>query len=197
MKTYYLKTIHVRRKKSLLKLYKMPSSKFKNLKHYVFVILCIYILASLIEHSLHKYVMHNESNIIGKWHLIHHRHTRKDMSLDTSGNDYKEILPSENIAIDDINSMVALFIGFILIPYLFYRFYPVKLKLWILLGFGILLGIYTVLIWNSIHSYMHGKDAQKMGHFSLCNKSTKFLVDRSPFLRWLIENHKKFTLFLF
>ena len=141
--------------------------------------------------SVHKYIMHSESNIVGKWHLIHHKHTKQDMSLDTSGEDYNEILPNENIVIDDAYSLVAIGAFAIIIPYIFHKIYPVELNLWVLWAFGLFLSVYSILIWNSIHGYIHYRDAQQMGSFSLCNKNTKLLADNSSFIRWLIENHKK------
>lgn len=161
------------------------------MKHYLFVLVLIYLAGSIMEHVLHKLVMHSESNFIGRWHLIHHKNTNEDMSLNTSGEDYNEILPDENIAIDDPISLFAVFVFSIIVPYVIHKTYPVKLNLGILWAFGIFLGAYTILIWNSIHGYIHNRDAQKMGHFSLCNKSTEFLAKNSSFIRWLIRNHEK------
>ena len=162
---------------------------YKSVKHYIIYFVATYVILSICEYLIHRFLMHTNFSSIGKSHLIHHKNTRKDMTLDTNGDDYDQILPSENLVLDSGIENSAVFIVSVLIVLGFYRYYPVKLNFKVLIGIQVLFGIYILLTWNSIHTFLHGRDGQKMGYFSLCNKSTKYLVERSSFLRWLIRNH--------
>ena len=47
---------------------------------YIIIFITLYITYSVLEWIIHKYIMHNENNVIGKNHVIHHKSTYHDMT---------------------------------------------------------------------------------------------------------------------
>ena len=127
---------------------------YKSVKHYIIYFVATYVILSICEYLIHRFVMHTNFSSIGKSHLIHHKNTRKDMSLDTNGDDYDQILPSENLVLDSGIENSAVFIVSVLIVLGFYRYYPMKLNLKVLIGIQVLFGIYILLTWNIYFAYL-------------------------------------------
>ena len=78
----------------------------------------------------------------------------------------------------------------ILFVYVFTIIFP-HFNMTILFSIHLILLLFQLTLWNSIHGYMHGKDCSD--HLSsLCfnNKDTEKLLKTFPWLNFLIENHK-------
>lgn len=160
------------------------------LGYFIFFI-CMYIISTFSEYFLHKYIMHNPNNSVGKRHITHHKSTNKDMTLNTNDEDYKIILPSENLFLDDWLTILMIFSISCITVYSFYKYYPTELNLKILLLISSLFALFEILIWNSVHSYMHGRDGYEMGYFSLKQNITSYLVENFSYFKWIINNHIK------
>ena len=46
-------------------------------------------------------------------------------------------------------------------------------------------------MWNSIHPYVHHKCGRDYTFLSLPCNTTKDMVKKNPFVKWLVNNHKK------
>ena len=77
---------------------------------------------------------------------------------------------------------------FNVVVYLFKKYYPVKLNLKFLIIVPTILLIFSILIWNSFHPYMHGKFGGDYNYIYL----PKQIVDKlskTLYIKWVIKKH--------
>ena len=161
-------------------------------KHYLCYIFYVYLVGTNIEYIIHRFIMHNMNNFIGKAHITHHKHTsNKDMSLQNMDTkDYKEIMPNHNLILEIRDVIGGLFLCFFS-GYIFNNLYFIKLNLFFLITVQVIWLLYVVFMWNSIHPYIHGKCGREFTYFSLSYDSTEFLAKNIGYIKWLINNHRK------
>lgn len=156
--------------------------------HYLFYIFLAYILFSIVEYCLHRFLMHNGNIYFGKYHLIHHTHTEQDMTLNNKTKKYKELSMSENLGFENLE-IAIIFVIVITFAFAFKYIYPIKLNIYVLLMINMTFFIYIVILWNSIHPFLHHKCPTKLGLIGIPYEYTEYLVKNSSYLRFLIDNH--------
>ena len=158
---------------------------------YLIFIIYIHFIGTNIEYLLHRFIMHNDSYYYGKFHTTHHKHTDDKMNLiDKNTKEYQDIGKTENLIID-INEVLTVTIGTYLFVYIFYIFYPIKINIYFMILLPLIYIIYTTIMWNSIHPYVHHKCGRDYTSLSLPCNTTKDMVKKNPFVKWLVNNHKK------
>lgn len=163
--------------------------KYEIFIHYIIYIIYIYTFGTILEYILHKYLMHKSNSYYSNSHIIHHKHIdEKTMNIINEDDfEYIKIKPSENLTFETCE-ILGIIISFSLAVYLFKKYYPVKLNLNFLIIFPTILIIFSVLIWNSFHPYMHGK----FGGDYNCISLPKQIVDKlsnTLYIKWVIKNH--------
>lgn len=164
---------------------------------YILPFVLLYFYNSIVEWFIHKYIMHNEAFPSGKAHLTHHKSINtKTMEIDETIPHYEMILPYHNLLLNgDLFETILLFIITVLIgPLITIKLLSssYKLDFYVLAFFQLFMYLFTFYIWNSIHTYMHGKDVD-----DLCNKcgmsykTTEYFVKNTSYFKWMIANHTK------
>ena len=84
-------------------------------------------------------------------------HTDDDMYLiNTDSKEYKDIGVEENLIIDMRETLlISAFVY--LFAYVFYAFFPVKINIYFIILVPLIYIIYAMVMWNSIHPYIHYK----------------------------------------
>lgn len=124
---------------------------FKCIIGIVFIIL----IASIYEYSLHRFVMHNKNNKIGKAHVEHHLETNSDMSLKYTSKYLDKNDKNRNLVIR-YDASILFFITLTIIGLFIWKFF-VKSNYCIPIILSFLLTCYTSIVWNSVHPQMHGE----------------------------------------
>ena len=141
----------------------------------------LYIIFSIIEWIVHKYIMHSNLNInISNNHILHHKQTKSNMNiLLNNKNKYSGIFFTwnETILVLTVGLLVALMLNY---------FY--KLNIIYVVIITILFAFYQSTLWNTLHPEIHNvkyKISIKEGipH----NYYLKYL----PYYNWLYVNHVK------
>lgn len=159
--------------------------------YYIFYWIYIHLIVSNIEYIGHRFIMHSSNNIYGDAHLNHHKNTDKNMTLmNRERLEYKENGTLENLIFEPLEMTILLILVYCF-SYLFYIFTPVKLNIYFIVLLPFIYYIYVLMIWNSIHPYIHKKCGRDYTIVSLPCNIIEYMVKNSSFLQWLIENHKK------
>ena len=74
---------------------------------YIVIFITLYLTFSIIEWTIHKYIMHNENNIVGKKHITHHKSTNDDMTLNKYNENYDILSESENLCFEKETIILA------------------------------------------------------------------------------------------
>jgi hypothetical protein len=115
-------------------------------------------------------------------HMIHHSSTKEDYTMSDGSSDY---ICFEVFFEDGLAQMVSVFI--INSGFLYVLFYPTISLIVILLSVAFMLCC-NVVIWNTVHSYVHGFDASKI--CSPPRVSNAIINEQNPIMRWFIQNHR-------
>ena len=153
---------------------------------YSFFFVFVYLVASFQEWFFHKYLMHQESyaifNGLHRNHMLHHATTKKDYTIKNDKTDY---ICVEVFSKDGIIQSILLFsinTGF------FYILFPnISIHIITTTVAGML--SVNILVWNTIHSYVHGFDPS-----IICSPKgvpKKFLSEKNGIVKWLVNNHKR------
>lgn len=158
---------------------------------YLVYIMYIYFIGSNLEYIFHRFLMHNDQMPYGKYHVTHHKHTDNDMYLiNTDSKEYKDIGVEENLIIDMRETLIiSTFVYFF--AYIFYTFFPIKINIYFIILVPLIFIIYSMIMWNSIHPYIHYKCGKDYTFISLPCDFTKYIAKNSDFVKWLLDNHKK------
>ena len=156
----------------------------------ILIIVLIYLLSSITEYIVHRFIMHNTTlfNFYTN-HRLHHSATFKNMSLNKKYKNYKSLGPEENLCLSGWESgLVFCSVIFIITPI---SLKIVGEKIYSINGligfvFAILLCLYAKITWNTIHPYLHNESPSKCGKFTI-NDEKKI---NNNFFKWLMKNHK-------
>lgn len=154
---------------------------------YLFFLTCVYWVASFQEWFFHKYWMHRKSyplfDNLYRNHIAHHENTKKDYSMRNGKSDYicVEVFTTDGVI--QIGFVFTLNVGFF---YALDSFFGVGLPLISATVAGMLL--VNVVVWNTIHPYVHGFDP-----YTVCSQgvSQKYLPKKNLVFEWLVDNHRK------
>ena len=154
---------------------------------YVIFFISAYLAASFQEWFAHKYLMHQKSltflNSLYNNHLLHHKNTLADYTIKNGKTDY--------ICFDlmTIDGMVQTGVVFLLNVGIFsVIFYPHVSLTIISITVCVLLFV-NILVWNVVHSYVHGFDSSII--CSPMGVSNRVISEKNPVIKWLSDNHKK------
>ena len=117
---------------------------------YLFLIL---IIMSINEWFVHRYFMHNKNMEIGISHLSHHKETNSDMSLKKNMKNLDND-KFRGTAFCYKTSISIFFIALIQILILWYLFFNKNYLIPIIIT--LIISAYQGIIWNSVHTQMHG-----------------------------------------
>lgn len=122
------------------------------LKFIVYLILVI-IIMSINEWFVHKFLMHNINTQLGYSHLSHHKETNYDMSLKKN---------MKNLDLDKYRGTVfsyktSIYIFAVaLIQILILWYFIFNKNYFIPIILTCIISAYQGIVWNSVHTYMHG-----------------------------------------
>lgn len=155
---------------------------------YIIIFITLYITFSVLEWIIHKYIMHNENNIIGKNHLIHHKSTYHDMTLNKYKQHYNDLSVSENLCFDKEMILASIFF-YILYFYTLTRFTSKISHLVFSFIIFIILLLFMFVTWNSIHPYIHHEDGKQKCNLAFSYETIKKLHKENFLVKLLIDNH--------
>ena len=146
-----------------------------------------YLAASFQEWFAHKYLMHQKSlhflNGLYKNHLLHHKNTLDDYTIQNGNTEY---ICFDLFTVDGmVQTGVVLSLN---VGVFFVVFYPVIPLSVITTTISVLLSI-NILVWNVVHSYVHGFDSSVI--CSPMGISNRYVSENNPVIKWLSDNHRK------
>lgn len=154
---------------------------------YPLFFICAYLGASFQEWFAHKHLMHRKTfpifDSLFRNHMLHHKTTKEDYTI---VNNNAEYICVEFFSADGIVQSIVLFslnTGFY-----YFIFHPTVSLTAISITVAMLLFI-NVLVWNTIHSYVHGFDPAV-----ICSPGgvpRKYIYENGIITSWLIENHRR------
>ena len=155
---------------------------------YIIIFVSLYLIFSILEWIIHKYIMHNDSNSIGKNHLIHHKSTTANMTLNKDNNEYKELSSNENLCFDK-EIIIAAVIFYII--YLYVLKSITKNRLHLIFSFIVFIILITFIFigWNSVHAYIHHEDGKDKCKYALSYETVKKLHEKNNYIDLLVNNH--------
>ena len=164
--------------------------------HYLVFCIYIHLLGTHIEYLIHKYIMHNEdTGIYGEYHIIHHKYCDDNMNLvGKDFDEYKKLGYEENLTFSFLEVfLVSIFV--LIFTFIFIKSYPKKLNTYFLAVIPTIYILYTWIMWNSIHPYIHKRCGREFTIFSLPCSLTKSFAENTLFGKWLHQNHVKHHLY--
>ena len=151
---------------------------------YILITIIVYFIFSFSEYLIHRFIMHDNSTIFGKEHLIHHKSTNNETMqiIESSELDHRQ-----NLCFD-YDTLIITIVLFALYLFILRKF--TKKKEYIIYSFllFVFLSLFIVTIWNSIHCYMHNEDSSKKCKIYLSNDSIEKIKD-TIYVKWIIWNH--------
>lgn len=152
----------------------------KTMNQYVLYFAVLWTIASFVEYTYHV-LWHNESRISERstWHIRHHNNTQNNMRTD----DLTGILsPSTD------SFYMSLLLFYVPFTYIYNRNKsPLKLNILVFLTACLL--IYHYVIFNCLHSFVHGHDVSKLFPFCPSYESMSIISQNNVFIDYLIKNH--------
>lgn len=154
---------------------------------YLFFFACVYWASSIQEWFFHKYCMHHKSyqvmDDLYNNHMAHHANTKKDYTIRNNKSEYicVDVFSSEGTL--QMSILYSLNFGFFYS--LFSRSVPLSIISTTLLGALMI----NILVWNVIHSYVHGFDSSKI--CSPLGISNYYVSEKNAIIRWLVENNRR------
>jgi sterol desaturase/sphingolipid hydroxylase (fatty acid hydroxylase superfamily) len=150
---------------------------------FIIVFIIIYMISSIVEYSVHKYVMHTpfpSLNFIYESHIYHHKNAALNTNLTLEEDDDNLCVP--------IDKSIYMYTITLILSYLALLFYPKKIPFIYISVCVLIILLFAVLIWNTYHPIIHGLDGQKVcGIYSI--PSDKINKD-SQYTKFIINNHK-------
>ena len=152
---------------------------------YLLYFLALYIIFTISEWMVHRYVMHGEEerNYISRDHWKHHRNVQKDMSLEDGGREGLYFYWPETVMIFVIALVEAL-----LLRLVFYALFGVTIRLLVVVGVVVLITLYQSSFWNTIHPDIHHAPVHSNWKYGVPGwEGWKHMF----FYSWLKNNHQK------
>ena len=163
---------------------------------YLLIIFYIYLFSSILENLIHRFVMHKVlinnylfNNIYTK-HILHHKASGKDGSLNKNIDNYQILGEEESLCLTGWESIIVFgTVIFIITPLSIKlvgsKFYSYNSLISFI--FAIILCLYAKITWDTIHPYLHKESPSKCGNFfTLKNKN----IINNSYYKWLMNNHK-------
>ena len=149
-------------------------------KNLILYVIYLYILFSIEEWMVHKYLMHSKSEMhIAKAHIKHHLNTNTDMSLKELDKNYSD----NNIFICWRETFLILIFG-LSSALLLNRYFNIDRNIVIVLS--LIMVIYQSSFWNTIHPDIHNFKEK----LSIIDGIPGFyLLKYHPLYDWLKHNH--------
>lgn len=123
----------------------------------VIFLVVAYIVASILEWIIHKYIMHAKTGILhelaGRDHIRHHLQVNSDMSLNTPHDN------AEGIYFKYTATIVSFLVFFAIMTVLSKYVLHFSLPIWLIAVLTFAIVCFHHFMWNSIHSSMHNHDA--------------------------------------
>jgi len=156
------------------------------LSKFITYLILVVVLMSINEWCVHKFIMHNSKFSLGYSHISHHKETNYDMSLKKNMN----ILDTDKhrgTAFCYKTSAYTFIVALIQILTLWYIFFNKNYIIPVLLT--VFISVYQGVVWNSVHTKMHGMPNvdYNIGYPSII--PSKYLS--SKYLSFLEKNHIK------
>ena len=150
---------------------------------FIIVFIVIYMVSSIVEYTVHKYVMHSPFfllNSIYESHIYHHENAASNTNLTLDGDDDNLCLP--------IDKCIYMYLIAVFFSYIALLVYPRKVPFLYICLCVLVVILYAVLIWNTYHPLIHGLDGRKIcGVYAI---SSKNINENSSFAKFIINNHK-------
>ena len=156
------------------------------LKHIIYII-NLYIVFSISEWCIHKYIMHsnNENNYISKAHSNHHKDTNNDCTLRSTNIHSEKIDKYQGLFFIWQDTLTVFILGYVLALFLNIKF---NLHYSFVFIYTLLFTIYQSTLWNTIHPEIHQINYTP----SIREACPRLLLLRNlPYYNWLKENHEK------
>jgi len=155
---------------------------------YILVFLIIYIICSIVEYAVHKYVMHLPFPYliyIYQSHVHHHNNAAASSDLSLREDDLQEY--DDNLCIP-VDKTFYMYILALFISYFILLLYPKKVPLLYTGSCVLFITLFAVLMWNTYHPVIHGLDGKKIcGIYSI---PSKYINVNSTYSQYVINNHK-------
>ena len=158
--------------------------KDKEAHLYWIIPIVIYVLLSILEWIIHRYIMHSPNTSLGKYHILHHKATNVQTMAIT--HDIR-LGKTQNLCMDEYTIYAVSSILPIYIVAIMQITKNKKIIFYSLTIFAILM-LFHILMWNSIHSYMHNEDASKRCKLYISRDKIKQMRNYG-YVKWMINNH--------
>uniref|UniRef100_A0A6C0HYA5 Uncharacterized protein n=1 Tax=viral metagenome TaxID=1070528 RepID=A0A6C0HYA5_9ZZZZ len=153
----------------------------------IFIFFClVYLTATIEEWVIHKYLMHQlfhpQLKNLYKNHILHHKKTKKDFSIENNETEY---ICFEFLSVD---GLVQLFVGFFINTSLFYILFRGYVSLFVISATIMTFLLVNIFVWNTCHSYIHNMDA-----FEICSAiglPRKYIDEQNVYVKWSLNNHR-------
>lgn len=153
----------------------------------IFIFFCLaYLTATIEEWVIHKYLMHQlahpQLKNLYKNHILHHKKTKKDFSIENNETEY---ICFEFLSVD---GLVQLFVGFFINTSLFYILFRGYVSLFVISATIMTFLLVNIFVWNTCHSYIHNMDA-----FEICSAiglPRKYIDEQNVYIKWSVNNHR-------
>jgi hypothetical protein len=165
--------------------------KNNSYSEYILYIIVLILYGSFIEYMIHKYIMHQFKSTIQEHHVIHHNATKNDYTIDRNTKNYHKLEKgyNDNFCLGK-TSLIFFVVLLIMFNLVYFKLLGIKqLKLNNVIILNVLLTTYIILVWNSIHPYIHSECGFKKC-YGLNMNTTDKIVKNVPFFRFLVDNHK-------
>jgi len=146
-------------------------------------LISLYLLASFEEYFIHKYIMHNKINFpylkeLYEEHIKHHIDTNEDYTI--KKNDHTNICFT-------FTTTIPLFIITIFILYFLFN----KIISFNIILFSIIIIIIIhIVVWNSLHSYVHYFDVNTICKNAIIGIPKEYINEKNIYVKWSLDNHR-------
>ena len=144
--------------------------------------IAVYIGYFLVAYILHSFAEWGIHTWMDKYEFLHQKHHK---TTQDAGGMY--------FSLWNIKVLLPFLLPTILLMSLQLIIFP-RSNWIILFSIHLLIALYTITIWNTLHGYMHGHDCSKQpfhitSGLCLSNDKAKTLLKVFPFLNFIIKNH--------
>ena len=159
-----------------------------NLEKNSFLSICLfliflYIFSSFQELLIHKYIMHNDINLpyfkeTYQKHIKHHIDTNKDFTI------------KDNNISNICFSFMTILPTFIVNVFVLYILFNTIVSLEIIIISIFLVLVAHMVIWNTMHCYVHYFDVNKICKNTIYGLPKEYINENNIYVNWSLENHK-------
>jgi hypothetical protein len=160
-----------------------PFFEKNSLKSILLFLVGLYLVLALEEYLIHKYVMHQKVDLpfirdVHEEHIRHHIATNKDFTL--KNEDHKNVC----------FTFMTIIPLFLIATSVLYIFFNTIISLPIIIFSVITAAIIHMNVWNTLHSYIHSVDVNKVCKKSLLGISKEYINEENIYVKWSVSNHR-------